>query len=86
METRDSSRNLSPPRNPNNEIKKLYIRGVVVAQLVEWLLPTPEVGGSNPVNWKFLYRHLFVYCQLYWKDEIKEKEEGTGPFFKKLCL
>ena len=50
METRDSSRNLSPPRNPNNEIKKLYIRGVVVAQLVEWLLPTPEVGGSNPVN------------------------------------
>ena len=25
----------------------------------------------------------FVHCQLYWKDENKEKEAGQGPFFKK---
>ena len=22
-----------------------------------------------------------IYCQLYWKDENKEKEAGNGPFF-----
>ena len=27
-------------------------------------------------------RHLFVYWQLYWKDENKEKEARNGPFFK----
>ena len=27
---------------------------------------------------KFL---LNVFCQLYWKDENKEKEAGIGPFF-----
>ena len=30
---------------------------VVVAQLVEWSLPTPEVRGSNPV----IGKNLFVY-------------------------
>ena len=29
---------------------------------------------------KFIFN---IYCQLYWKDENKEKEAGTGPFFKK---
>ena len=24
-----------------------------------------------------------IYCQLYWKDEIKEKEAGNGSFFVK---
>ena len=24
-----------------------------------------------------------VYCQLYWKDENKEKEAGNGPYFLK---
>ena len=24
----------------------------------------------------------FMYCQLYWKDENKEKEHGIGPFLK----
>ena len=37
---------------------------VVVAQLVEWSLPTPEVRCSNPVNGRLLYR-TFVCCQLY---------------------
>ena len=30
---------------------------VVVAQLVEWSLPIPEVRGSNPV----LGKNLFIY-------------------------
>ena len=29
-------------------------------------------------QWQFLN-----YCQLYWKDENKEKEAWIGPFFKK---
>ena len=41
--------------------------------MVEQLLPTPEVSGSNP-----------VICQLFmpnlsWGDENKEKEAGNGP-------
>ena len=34
---------------------------VVVAQLVELPLPTPEVRGSNQGS----HRQTFVYCQLY---------------------
>ena len=26
-------------------------------------------------------KHLFTYCQLYWKDESKEDEAVIGPFF-----
>ena len=40
---------------------------VVVAQLVEWLLPIPEVRGSNPVigNFYIYIEHLFtVNCVL----------------------
>ena len=29
--------------------KQIFVRAVVVAQLVEWSLPIPEVRGSNPV-------------------------------------
>ena len=32
-------------------------------------------------HWQNLY--WTFYCQLYWKDENKEKEAGKGPFFKK---
>ena len=53
---------------------------VVVAQLVERSLSIPEVRGSNPVIGKIYW--TFVYCQLYWKDENKEKEAGNGPFKK----
>ena len=52
---------------------------MVGAQLVERLLPIPEVRGSNPVIGKIVLN--IVYCQLYWKDENKEKEAGNGPFF-----
>ena len=29
---------------------------------------------------------LYIYCQLYWKDENKEKGTGNGPFFKKKLI
>ena len=61
--------------------KNFYLRAVIVAQLVEQLLPIPEVRGSNPVIGKNLY--WTSYCQLYWKDENKEKEAGKGQFFEK---
>ena len=37
---------------------EIYLYGeVVVAQLVEWSLPIPEVCGSNPV----IGKNLFIY-------------------------
>ena len=67
--------------------KVLFVEAVVVAQLVERLLPIPEVRGSNPVIGNNLYiEHLFIYCQLCWKDENKEKEAGYGPFLKVLFV
>ena len=58
---------------------------VVVAQLVEWSLPIPEVRGSNPVISKnLLILNNFVYCQLcIEKTKNKEKGAGNGPFFLK---
>ena len=53
-----------------------------MAQLVVRLLTTQEVRGLNPVISKLLYG-TFVYCQLYGKDENKEKEAGMAVFFKK---
>ena len=35
----------------------------------------PEVRGSNPA--------IGIYCQLFWKDENKEKESGNWPYLKK---
>ena len=37
---------------------------MVVAQLAEKSLTTPEVRGSNPVIGNFSFR-TFLYCQLY---------------------
>ena len=54
---------------------------VVVTQLVEQSIPTPEVRWSNPVIGKNLY-WTFVYYQLYWKDENKEKETVNCQFKK----
>ena len=42
---------------------------VVVAQLDEWSLSTPDVRGSNPVSGKNFY------WTLYWKDENKKRPE-----------
>ena len=57
---------------------------VVVAPLVEQLLPIPEVRGSNPVTSKNLFiLNICLLSTVYWKDANKEKEAGDGPFFKK---
>ena len=55
-----------------------------VAQLVERSLPIQEVRGLNPVIGKIYWK--IVFCQLYWKDENKEKEAVNGPFKKNLYL
>ena len=39
-------------------LKNITSRAVVVAQLVEWSLPTPEVSDLNPVMGKLLYQTL----------------------------
>ena len=49
----------------------------VVAQLVEWLLPIPEVCGLNPVVNKNLYWTFTV--NWIWKDKNREKEARNGP-------
>ena len=54
---------------------------VVVAQLVEGLLPPPEIRGSNPNIGKV----LSTKCELNRKDNNKEKEKEArkGPSLKK---
>ena len=52
--------------------------GVVVAQLVERLLPIPEAHGLNPVIGKNLYWIFTVNC--IEKTKIKKKEAENGPF------
>ena len=55
-----------------------------MAQLVEQLLPTPEVFNSHPVIGKNLcIEHLFnVNCI---EDENKEKEAQKGLFLTWVC-
>ena len=55
---------------------------MVVAQLVEWSLPIPEIRGSNPDIDKIYIEHLFtVSCAE--KTKIKKKKTGMAHFFKK---
>ena len=54
---------------------------VVVAQLAERSVPTPEIRGSNPN----IGNKLFRICQLQLrKDENKIKKTGRGWPIKKL--
>ena len=57
---------------------------VVLAQLAEYLLPIPEVRNSNPVSGDFLYR-TFIYCQLYWKENVLKRKKSPGPLKKRWC-
>ena len=67
----------------NGWIKYPMCWAVVVAQLVEQLLPIPEVRSSNPVIGKNLFiLNICLLSTVYWKDENKEKEAGDGPFKK----
>ena len=52
---------------------------VVVAQLVEQSLPTPEIRSSKTRHWQ-----NFIYQLFNRKDKNKEKEAGNGPFKKLL--
>ena len=51
---------------------------VVVALLVERLLPIPEVRGSNPVIGNFFILNICLLSTVYSKDENKEKEAGMA--------
>ena len=56
-------------------------RAVVVAQLTERSLPTPEIRGSNPDNGiKNLWTLLFVNCNPE-KTNLKKKRPGMALFF-----
>ena len=59
---------------------------VVVAQLAEGSLPTPEVYGSNPDIGEILNR-TFMYCQLYCiekKNKIKRPGMANLTYFQPL--
>ena len=61
-------------------MKRLIERAVVVAQLIEWSLPIQRSAIRNQPSEKFI---LNIYCQLFLKDENKEKEAVEWPNFLK---
>ena len=58
---------------------------MVVAQLVERLLPTPEVRSSNQVIGNKLYL-MFFTANCIEKTKIKRKRPGLAHFFYKKIL
>ena len=60
--------------------KSTQLGAVVVAQLAERSLPTPEIPGSNPDIGNIT--NVFICQLLSSKDENKEKEAGNGPLKK----
>ena len=66
-------------------IKILFLRAVVVAQLVERSLPTPEIHDLNPVIDKIVSTNLSSNCIIE-KTEIKKKRPGMGHLKKILFL
>ena len=56
---------------------------MVVAQLVEWLFPSPEVCSSNPVIGKIYIEHLLTLNCIE-KHKNKEKRGREWPFIKTL--
>ena len=52
---------------------------VVVAQLVEWPLPTPEVLGSNPVIGKYIEQLFTVNCVFIEKTNIRSINYNLQP-------
>ena len=52
-----------------------------MTELVERLLPTPEIHGLNLFIGKIYLLNIF-YCQLYWKDGNIEKVAVNGTFKK----
>ena len=64
------------------QISPKTLRAVVVAQLADRWLPTPEIRGSNPDISNI--SNIFICQLLSRKDENKEKEAGNGPLKKKV--
>ena len=56
-----------------------------MAQLGEWLLPKPEIRGSNPVTGKMIYLLSIVLKTPLSRRKLK-KEAGNGPFKKERTL
>ena len=52
-----------------------------MAQLVELLLPTPEVLGSNPIS--NIIEYFSTNCDLE-KKTMEKKEAIPGPFKKRV--
>ena len=59
---------------------------MVVAQLVEQLLPIPEARGSNPVIGKIYIEHLFATVNCIEKTKIKKKRSGLTHFLKNVSF
>ena len=53
--------------------KLIFFRTLVVAQLVERSLPSPEVRGLNPVNGKIYFEHLLSTVNCIEEKKIKKK-------------
>ena len=62
----------------DNKEQSFFWGAVVVAQLVERLLPTPEIRGSNPDIIKIVYTNCTIE-----KTKIKKKRPGMGHLKKK---
>ena len=56
---------------------------MIVAQLVEQLLPTPEVRGSKPIICKLQYRDLSFTVKYAERNETKGKKRPGWPIFRK---
>ena len=67
---------------------KMYLQNITTDALGLWRRSVGKAVASNSRGPRFESHHqqkciLNVYCQLYWKEENKEKEAGNGPFLKK---
>ena len=65
-----------------NSGKPTFDRAVVIAQLVELSLLTPEIRGSNP-NIGLILSTKCTFKKEKTKIKLKEKEAGNGPSLKK---
>ena len=67
-------------------LSSIVTKAVVVVQLAEQFLPTPEIRGSNPNIGKVFRVDLSVHiCQLQFiKDEKKKKRPGLARLKKNL--
>ena len=64
---------INTPREPYGELQIIECWTVVVAQLVEWSLPTPEIRNSNPDISKILSSNCTIE-----KTKIMKKRPGMA--------